>query len=393
MKKLFLTLILGVFASLSISVHATLYRSYQTEDGLSHNSVWAAMQDSRGFMWFGTNDGLNRFDGVRFKVYRRIDGDSLSLGSNFIHCLLEKPDGDIMVGTKEGLYSYSPSDDKFRHIRLDNSRYGNDRNSVHCLEFDKSGNLWVGCYGQGVYCLDKNMKVRKHYGAKKLPSRFVTAMVFDLNGTLWIGTDNAGLFKLNPANGTTSKTPIDHQNIQTIYRNNNNTLWIGTSANGLYNYNPLSQDVENVTTVDGNGNTVHNVKALTPLNANELALGSDAGLLRLDCSTSRLSHFDMEKAHDSKYEKSIFAIAVDNEGGIWLGTYFYGISYLSPRVNAFSFQSTGGENDIVQRLLELPDGKLIYTTNNRGASVYDPKTRQGLPLQCSTPPRTSIAFF
>ena len=82
MKKQILTFIIIAFMTLHAA--ASLYRSYQTDDGLSHNGVWAVMQDSRGFLWFGTNDGLNRFDGLNFKVYRRVDNDSLSLGNNFI---------------------------------------------------------------------------------------------------------------------------------------------------------------------------------------------------------------------------------------------------------------------------------------------------------------------
>ena len=251
---------------------ASLYRSYQTEDGLSHNSVWAAMQDSRGFMWFGTNDGLNRFDGLNFKVYRRIDNDSLSLGNNFIHCLLESPGGDILVGTKEGLYSYRSDSDNFRHIPLDGHRFGDDRNSIHCLLLDKSGHLWVGCYGQGIYCLDSDLKVIKHFGDKNMPSRFVTAMALDISGAIWVGTDNAGLFHLDPVTGKTTETPISKANIQTMYRQSNNTLWLGTSTDGLFHFDPLSYTVKHITHVTATSIPVHDIKALTPYSANELIL-------------------------------------------------------------------------------------------------------------------------
>lgn len=373
---------------MSLPSHATLYCSYQTEDGLSHNSVWTVIQDSRGFMWFGTNDGLNRFDGVRFKVYRRTNGDSLSLGNNFIHCLLEIPSGEILVGTKEGLYSYRPQTDKFRHISLDGSGYGNDRNSVHCMMLDRNGNLWVGCYGHGIYQLDNNMKVRRHFDAKNLPSRFVTAMTSDLSGHLWVGTDNAGLFQLNPANGKAEKTPLDRQNVQTIYRNSDNTLLLGTSTDGLYSYNPLSRTSKQVSRLEGGAGTVRNVKALTPLNANELVMGSDIGLLRFDCTSNRLYPYDIDKV------QSIFAIALDNEGGLWLGTYFSGIKYLSPRVNAFTFLPIGTKNDIVQCIIESPGGKLLFTTNNRGASIYDPATRQisAMPDGIANENINSVAF-
>ena len=65
------------------------FRNYQVDDGLSHNSVWYVMQDSDGFMWFGTNDGLNRFDGKNFKIYKKDPNDSTSIGNNFIHCIRE----------------------------------------------------------------------------------------------------------------------------------------------------------------------------------------------------------------------------------------------------------------------------------------------------------------
>ena len=98
MKKNVL-LLLFVFSVL-LPINVSYFRSYQVEDGLSHNSVWAVMQDSRGFMWFGTNDGLNRFDGKKFKIFRKIQGDQFSLGNNFIHCLKEDSQGRFLIETK-----------------------------------------------------------------------------------------------------------------------------------------------------------------------------------------------------------------------------------------------------------------------------------------------------
>ncbi len=379
MKKLLFTLLL--YTCLAHLAGASLYRSYQTDDGLSHNSVWAAMQDSRGFMWFGTNDGLNRFDGLNFKVYRRIDNDSLSLGNNFIHCLLESHDGNILVGTKEGLYSYSPDSDNFRHISLDGHSFGDDRNSIHCLLLDKSGQLWVGCYGQGIYCLDSGMNVIRHFGDKSMPSRFITAMAPDISGVIWVGTDNAGLFRLDPITGKTSGTPVSNVNIQTIYRQSNNTLWIGTSAEGLFHFDPLSDSVRHITHISPASTPVYDIKALTPYSSNELILGSESGLLKLDCNTHTLQAFDDGYSYDNLPDKSIFAITRDNEGGFWLGTYFYGVCYRSPRVNAFSYYQAGrggenhsGSNNIVKRIVEAPDGNIVLTSSRNGVSIFNPAT-------------------
>lgn len=379
-KRLLLTFF--IYTVLAHITGASLYRSYQTDDGLSHNSVWAVMQDRRGFMWFGTNDGLNRFDGLNFKVYRRVDNDSLSLGNNFIHCLLESPDGTILVGTKEGLYNYSPDSDKFRHITLDGHSFGDDRNSIHCLLLDKSGRLWVGCYGQGVYCLDAEFNVIRHFGDSSMPSRFVTAMAPDISGAIWVGTDNAGLFRLDPATGKTTPSPVSGVNVQTIYRQSNNTFWIGTSAEGLFHFDPLSDSVQCITHTVRASAPVYDIKALTAYAPNELILGSESGLLKLDCNTRTLQPFDDGTSYDNLPDKSIFAITRDNEGGLWLGTYFYGVCYRSPRVNAFSYyqavhsgESGARANNIVKRIVEAPDGNIVLTSSSAGVSVFNPATR------------------
>ncbi len=372
MKKLIITIFIIVVSVMLAD--ASLYRNYQTDDGLSHNSVWAVMQDSRGFMWFGTNDGLNRFDGLNFKVYRRADNDTLSLGSNFIHCLLESEAGDILVGTKEGLYSYRPAKDDFRHIMLEGQSFGSDRTSIHCLLYDKHGRLWVGCYGQGIYCLDGDMNVVCHFDEAEMPTRFVTAMTMDLSGMLWVGSDNAGLFRLDPTTGKVSTTPLAGANILTMYRHPDNTLYVGTAGEGLFNYDPLSGKLIHIKDVTPATTPLYNIKSITPYGTNELVMGSEGGLLRLDCASRTLHSFNDGVSYDNLPDNSIFAIAVDDEGGLWLGTYFYGVSYRSPRINAFSFYSktpvsNKASNDIVKCIAEAPDGQLILTSRNNGVNI------------------------
>lgn len=373
MKKLLLFLF--SFFALATTVEASLFRSYQTEDGLSHNSVWAVMQDSRGFLWFGTNDGLNRFDGVKFKIYRRKDGDSLSLGNNFIHCLIESPKGEIFVGTKQGLYRYNPSTDNFTHINLNGEHFGSDRNSVHQLVFDEEGSLWVGCYGQGIYQIAADNNIR-HFTEPTLPSRFVTTLTYDNQGNLWVGTDNKGLFKLNIKTGKSSPTPLSKENIQSVYRQNNNILWIGTSSSGLIKYDPRSK-ISSQITLSPSGSLVHDIKAITPIGNNTLIMGSENGLIKLDLTNKKLEAFDDINNYDNLPDNSIFAITQDSEGSLWLGTYYHGVCYWSPRINAFSFFPLDKGRDIVssnlvRKLSLAPDGKIILTSQKKGVSVYDP---------------------
>lgn len=382
MKKAVI-IILSLFM-IALDAGASLYRSYQTQDGLSHNSVWAVMQDSRGFMWFGTNDGLNRFDGLRFEVYRRNDSRTPGLGNNFINCLLEAADGSILAGTKEGLYRYLPDEGRFCHVCLDGKGYGQDKNSVHQLLYDKEGRLWVGCYGQGIFCLDPDMNVLRHYTEPVLPSRFITAMQFDLSGNIWVGTDNAGLYCLNTNTGTAKTASIGKANIQTLYRQNNNTFWVGTTSSGLFHYDPRS---DQYTEVKLGGSTVYDVKAITPYGP-ELIMASENGLLTLDVNTGVLRQYDDTKSYDNMPDKSIFAIAVDSEGALWLGTYFYGVCYRSPRVNSFSFytlddKSIRSSTNIIKQFSQTSGGEIVLTSRNNGVSLYDPTARmvRDLPVQ------------
>lgn len=371
--------IILILMALSFGSRASLYRTYQTDDGLSHNSVWAVMQDSRGFIWLGTNDGLNRFDGLNFKVYRRVESDTLSLGSNFIHCLQETKDGKILVGTKEGLYSFDSSTEKFHHIKLDGKPFGMDKTSIHCLVPDSKGEIWVGCYGQGIYRLSPDLKVIGHYAGENTPVRFVTAMTIDADGSLWVGTDNAGLFCLDPSTRKVKHSSLDKENVQTIFRQNNNTLWVGTAAKGLYHYDPRG-DVAAPITVGNAASPIKDIKAITPYNTGEVIMSSDHGLLKLDYNKESLSYLDAGYSFDNLPDNSIFAIAVDKEGGLWLGTYFYGACYRSPRINAFSFFSVDNSNagsahySILHQLASTGDGNVVITSRKNGISVFNPNT-------------------
>ena len=375
MKKL-ITILIALTAIVPLS-RASLYRTYQVEEGLSHNSVWAVMQDSRGFLWFGTNDGLNRFDGLTFTVYRRVEGDTLSLGNNFIHCLKESQDGKILVGTKEGLYSYDPMKDRFSHIKLSGKPFGEDKTSIHSIEIDKKGQIWIGCYGQGVYQLSPQMKILKHFAGKSLPSQYITAMSLDGAGNLWIGTDNKGMFRLDPKTGKISSQVLANANIQSIFRQNNNTIWIGTSSDGLYHYDPLKNSLSHVTLSDS-GSPVRDVKAITQLNPGELVMGSENGLLNLSCSDEKLTPYHNLNSYDNLPDKSIFAITLDSEGGLWLGTYFHGVCYWSPSINAFDYYSFGhhdsSNHNVLRQFATTNDGKILVTSLNNGLSVFDPST-------------------
>ena len=127
------------------------FKKYQVEDGLSHNTVWCAMQDSYGFIWLGTSDGLNCYNGRGNKVYRNVLNDKFSLENNFVQALFEEENHNIWVGTNWGLYIYDREHDRFTYFDK-KTRYGVFISSeIKKIIKSESGLIWIATLGQGLF--------------------------------------------------------------------------------------------------------------------------------------------------------------------------------------------------------------------------------------------------
>ncbi|HLT45799.1 MAG TPA: two-component regulator propeller domain-containing protein [Rubricoccaceae bacterium] len=179
------------------------FQHLTNEDGLSLNLVWSMLQDRRGFMWFGTEDGLNRYDGYTFTVYEAIPFDSTSLVDDGVLALAEGPDGALWVGTGSGLSRLDPRTGRFRHYRHDPRDPASiPPGKVDALAVDSSGTVWVGMAANGLSRLDPRTERFRHYrhdphDATSLSSDVVRALYHGSGGALWVGTTN-GLNRLMP---------------------------------------------------------------------------------------------------------------------------------------------------------------------------------------------------
>ncbi|MDO4557303.1 MAG: two-component regulator propeller domain-containing protein, partial [Lachnospiraceae bacterium] len=345
-------------------------KNFKIENGLSSNSVWTVMQDSKGFMWFGTKDGLNRFDGRNFKVYRNSLNDSLSIGHNFIHCIKEDSRKRMLIGTRQGLYLYNREKDNFKHVPLAPAQ--EKEVNINDIMEDLQGNIWVACHGQGLYKLTSELIVEKHYLFKgeqeNVQSNFIWTIVTDHYGNLWIGTAGIGLIHFDIKNERF--TPIvkrrnletDNQSIYSIHCDNDNNLWIGTSTNGLFKYNHISGKATHYLKNTGS------VKSIKEYSDEELIMGSDKGLIIFNKKTEKYRVME-----DNSTDNSIFSITRDNEGSFWVGTYFGGVNYFSPMTNKFSYYTDLQENNstghIVSSIVEDIDGTILISTHNNN-NIY-----------------------
>lgn len=378
-------IIILFFLSLCLpTVQAYIFRNYQIEDGLSHNSVWAIIQDRKGFMWFGTNDGLNRFDGKVFKNYKKQQGDTLSLGNNFINCLKEDSRGRLLVGTKQGLYLFENDKETFKEIELIGSR---ENNSIYYIMEDASGNFWIASHGQGIYVLNNNLQIKKHYlnrGKRgDIPSNRIWTIEQDHFGIIWIGSEGDGLIRLYPEEdkftkiSDDSKIGITDRTIYSLYCDEDNNIWIGTSASGLCCYNYRTGRVNSY--INHKNLEILNIKAITKFSEQEIIMGSDKGLIIFN---RRLRTFCLKNDNvlfDNLTDKSVFTITRDREGAFWIGTYFGGVNYYSPFINRFSYYSLNSDINIqkghnVSSFAEDENGQIWVGTYDSGLFQFNPKT-------------------
>ncbi|MDR1120781.1 MAG: response regulator [Dysgonamonadaceae bacterium] len=378
MKQYFFIILMQVFI---LPVEAFYFRSYQVEDGLSHNSVWSVMQDRRGFIWFGTSDGLNRFDGKSFKVFKKRQDDASSIGNNFIHCMKEDSRERFFVGTKNGLYLFDTHVERFSHIDLGRTR--EDDASINAIMEDPDGSIRIACHGQGLYVLNTDLSVRKHYynsgNPGDIPSNYIWNIVQDYTGNFWLASAGEGLIFFDSKKETFTRMNgretlgITDQTVYSLYCDAENNLWIGTASSGLYRYNYRTGKLNCYMSQQA-----FNIKSITEYSDSELIMGSDKGLVVFNRTSDSFEFLNND--FDNLTDKSIFSIIRDTEGAFWIGTYFGGVNYFSPAINKFFYYySTPGHSskkNIISSFAEDKSGKIWVGTYNGGLSLFNPATKR-----------------
>lgn len=357
--KLLVIILISLCAQSEICAQSIIFNHLTVEDGLSNNDVNTVIQDQTGFIWFGTDDGLNRFDGYNFKVFRHDPSDSNSLSDNSIWSLMEDSKGNIWVGTKGGvLNKFDPATEKYTHWILESKI--TKENSIKSLYEDSKGNIWVGSYRSGLYRLNTlNNKIDNWQAESGNPNslshNYVQSIIEDNEDNLLIGT-YIGLSKFNPQNEKNGfqRFHNDPDNVKSLSSDliwalskstvDPSIIWVGTSHN-LSKF--ISADLvferigipnpSNLQYGSGCG------YVLEEFIENESIIWTDSysGLLRINLSTNETTRF----LYDENYSKSIISnqinkIIKDRSGVIWIATE-NGISYITPKSTSFNNLSFG----------------------------------------------------
>ena len=369
-----------------------------TEMGLSQSNVTAILQDSRGFMWFGTQDGLNKYDGYKFTIYRNNPADTTTISDGFVKGMIEDQKGNIWIATAEGgLNMYDRQNNRFLHYKHNKQNAGSIAgNSLMCVSEDSEGNLWVGTRFNGLNRMDKKTGLFTRYPYSPgnpfgTGDSTVTVIFEDSQKRLWVGTEDGGLHLLDKGTGhfiqfkhdDKDDRSIAYNNIQCLFEDKRKRLWIGTKGGGLDLLDASGNHFRHFKNDPNNVNSLPRdiVLSITGDDRDNLWIGTENGgmsILNPETGTFvNYLHDDLDNTTLSN--NSIYSLYRDRQNNMWIGTFSGGANLCNKDANQFaayrhnSFINSPGNNNILG-FSEDNQGNIWIGTDGGGVDMFDPKT-------------------
>jgi PAS domain S-box-containing protein len=366
------------------------------KEGLSQNSVWAILRDRQGFLWFGTDDGLNRFDGYRFRVYRHLKNDTTSLCQNTTRALIQDRSGRIWIGTSSGVDVYDPVTDRFTVLRSDgeNSVRLRAANVTSIVE-DQNGSIWVGTRTDGIFKVDPVRKTHTwlHTDSSamyRLSSNQIVTMYLDRAGVLWVSTYGEGINRVDVSSGAVTVVRHDAKKpgslvdntVYSFYEDSKGRFWIGTLSHGIAVFNRTTGTCISdpaISSMDIAKMDSLTVLAITEDGAGKIIYGTFGGGVKLlDPATHTTTSWKNNIIDvNSLAGNTILTLFRDENEKIWIGTYFGGISEYD--AGSEHFHSYRNENphpallsDNNIRSVYRDDRGSIWLGTTKGLNIYDP---------------------
>jgi len=368
-RKLTLTCLICFLIQIASS-QPYYFKHYQVEDGLSNNAVICSLQDSKGFMWFGTRDGLNRFDGYSFKIFRHDIQHPGGLGHNFIQSLHEDINGKIWAGTDFGIFIYDPLTENFTHFLY------NREAPIINIRSDRKGNIW--------YTADYRTLVRYHLSTGKikyfdnLGMSSLDAIAITSEG-IWLGSGTGELRFFDPETGFdksydvfSASEPTRSKAISSLlWDEKQQVLWVGTTKQGMKILSPKDGSYRDMLSTTADGQAIY-VRDIKKIGEHEYWFATESGTFIYTSVTKEFKH--LKKQDNNKWslsDNADYSICQDKEGGIWIGSWFGGVSYYHPQHTFFEkfFPLNDGKSlsgSAVREICEDTYGNLWVGTENGG---------------------------
>ncbi len=374
LRSAFIYLLLFAWA-LAARAQSFYFKHYQVDDGLSHNSVTAILQDSKGLLWIGTRGGLNRFDGYTFKTLKDKNKELGNIGNNVINVLAEDSKGIIWIGTGKGIFRYDPYSEQLDLLSIAPQTF------IRALLVAQHDELWF---------LGDHTLYKYDQRAKKITQTPLRAncMAVDQQMNIWLADDDGVLTIYSPRARTaksarliSTNVPATLRSISKIYPLQNGQALIGCFKQGLKIYDPATRKVRSLSLTDKSDTETY-VRDITAADQNEYWVATEDGIYIYDL-LNNTSHNIRKRADDpfSINDNAVYTVQKDDRGGMWAGTFFGGLNYYSKENARFEkYYPKAGSNSIsgnaVREICSDHNGKLWIGTEDAGINMLDPATGQ-----------------
>lgn len=380
----------GLFSPLPAQENDLKFECFSIEDGLSHSKVNSIFQDQRGFLWLGTNDGLNKFDGYEFTVYRWKPNEAQGLSAQLVRVVMEDSKGNLWIGTEGGGVNLLDRDtNTFRHFTPDSSSpiriSGQDVNAI--IE-DQHGNLWLGTsngldlfdYAEGT----ATNFVPGHLAHAPAREKIVNVVHADRQGSLWVGTQNHGLWLFDRArrqftcfeNDPNNPASLGDNDVRSIHEDAQGNLWIGTTFGGLNLLDRSRRSFRRFFPQKDHSES-NTIRAILTADENRLWVGNRSGLYAFDPATQRFVHYQHDPNDPySLSHNSVQCLLRDARGDFWVGTRD-GLNFINTNIASFvHYQAKANDrrflnNKVVYAILEDRSGDLWFGTEEGGLNQLE----------------------
>ena len=357
--------------------------------GLSNNSVRCIFQDHDGFMWFGTYDGLSRWDGYEFKVFRNKLNDSTSLPHNYIYDINEDDHANLWVGTGQGIGIYNSLTSKFKPAWF--YPYGSKtrariRSNVTAIKTDARGDVLIGTNGWGLQVQEAGSEVAVQVpykrGTEVLTGYNVQALCIDGAQRIWLFIRDVGLCLYDPAARQIRVVNNRLRAAGCIVADGSSVLWLGTSK-GLYQYAVGIDSLVKVYSEGPGGLSSERVVSLASDRQGDLWIGTEGGGIDiLHKESGKIDYLLPGEGVNDLASESVFAIYEDKESRKWIGTLKGGVNMMDGQKNRFQtmahnpVNANSLVNNFVSSFFEDKEGDLWIGTDGGGMSIWNRRTNR-----------------
>lgn len=384
-----IALLLSVICCKTANAQAELsFDIFTQENGLPNNRIHCIFQDSKGWMWFGSSQGLSRFDGYNFINFVPSASDSTSLKGALVRVIKEDRHGNLLVGTETGgLNIFDRKTETFTQPYQNNPQLRDLEFSVNDIVKGHNGVLWLAT-DFNLLVMDslgnfETLKPRERIGTSSLSEVFVSCLKLDNEGKLWIGTYN-GLYKYSPSDNTLEAIELPYTNnpnreIWELYLDDNGLMWVGTYSHGLFTIDTKRMVIKNIE-LDNSIPRSETVRSISKGNYSEYWIGTRGGLFKYS-TTNGVKGFYKHNLQDSRSlsSNSILSICHDTNGETWIGTRS-GVNLLAKKKQIFHNFTVHPDNNNylnsspIYTLWQDKRGKIWAGSEDGGINIYNPKT-------------------